>query len=97
MKIEGKSFFKETINLDFNEFVNCKFLKCNLIYHGFGPVGMVGCSFSDVQWTFASAASNTLTFLKSLYFGGGEGGKALIESTFANIKSDKIPQVPPPR
>lgn len=95
MKVEGKTYLNETIHVDFNEFVNCKFLKCSLIYHGFGPVGMVGCAFTDVKWIFADAASNTLNFLRSLYFGGGEGGKALIESTFASIKSNKIPHTPP--
>ena len=94
MKFEGKTFLGETISLDYNDFVKCEFRDCNLIYHGFGTVGIVDCSFYLVRWTFSDAASHTIDFLTALYSGSGEGGKKLIESTFANIRSGKIPHKP---
>ncbi|MDD1748643.1 MAG: hypothetical protein LUO89_02095 [Methanothrix sp.] len=89
MKIEGKDFFRETIHLDFSDLVNCTFTDCTLIYHGFGPVGMVGCSFNNVKWSFFDAATNTITFLAGLYVGAGPGGKNLIENVFEDIRSGK--------
>jgi hypothetical protein len=87
MKIVEKEFTGEPIHMDFNEFIRCKFKGCTMIYHGFGPVGMVGCSFGEVKWTFVDAASNTIKFMAGIYAGAGEGGKKLIESAFEEIRS----------
>lgn len=89
MKIEGKKFLNESIHLDFNDLVNCTFTDCTLIYHGFGPVGMVGCSFNNVKWSFFDAATNTISFLAGLYAGAGEGGRKLVESMFEDIRTGK--------
>jgi len=87
MKSKDKTFSNEDLDLDFNSFTNCKFVNCNMIYHGFGPIGMEGCSFTEVRWTFSDAAALTLNFMSSLYVGAGEGGRRLIEQTFENIKA----------
>jgi hypothetical protein len=58
-----------------------------MIYRGYGPIGLEGCSFNEVQWTFSDFASNTISFMAGLYSGAGEGGRKLIEQTFENIKS----------
>jgi hypothetical protein len=92
MIFENEEFSNRDIHIDFNNFTNCKFIECNLIYHGYGPVGMEGCSFTNVRWTFADAAASTLNFMKSLYVGAGEGGRKLIEQTFNNIKSGQTSQ-----
>ena len=89
MKNQNKTFSNETIHMDFNEFDSCTFKDCTLVYHGFGPVSIVGCSFHNVKWTFADAASHTMNFLAGLYAGAGEGGKSLIESVFIDIRSGK--------
>jgi hypothetical protein len=86
MKFEGKKFKNETIDIDFNQFSNCQFDGCTLVYHGYGVIGMDGCSFNNVNWTFAGSAANTLQFMRGLYHGAGEGGKHLIESTFTDIR-----------
>lgn len=89
MNFEGKSFKNETVDIDFNHFSNCQFEKCTLVYHGYGVIGMEGCSFNEVNWTFSGAAANTLKFMSGLYHGAGEGGKNLIESTFENLKKSR--------
>lgn len=89
MRFKGQKFSKEDVHMDFNEFLSCEFADCNLIYHGYGPIGMEGCSFTNVRWSFSDAAANTLSFMASLYAGAGEGGRRLIDSTFEDIKAGR--------
>jgi hypothetical protein len=89
MRFEGRTFTNETVDIDFNLFVKCRFEKCTLVYHGYGVIGLDGCAFDQVTWSFAGAAANTLTFLRGLYHGAGEGGKALVERTFENLRKGK--------
>jgi hypothetical protein len=94
MKIKDQTFRNEEIHMDFNHFTNCIFIECSLIYHGYGPIGMDGCSFTNVRWIFSDAAKNTVGFMTALYAGAGEGGKKLIEATFENIKKGQLPLPP---
>jgi hypothetical protein len=87
MKFKDRTFRKEDVHMDFNQFLNCTFIDCNLIYHGYGPIGMEGCSFKNVRWSFSDAAANTVAFMAALYAGAGEGGRQLIDKTFENIKA----------
>lgn len=89
MKFKDQEFSNQDVHMDFNQFINCKFIDCELIYHGFGPIGMEGCSFTKVRWTFSDAAANTVNFMESLYAGAGEGGRKLIEQTFEKIKAGR--------
>jgi hypothetical protein len=89
MKFKNQTFSNDDVHMDFNHFINCRFVGCNLIYHGFGTMGMEGCSFTNVRWTFSDAAANTVDFMASLYTGAGEGGRKLIEQTFENIKAGR--------
>ena len=86
MQFEGKTFTQETVDLDFNRFVNCRFERCVLVFHGFGAISMDGCSFSFVDWRFVDAAATTLQFMTGLYHGAGPGGRELIEKTFEGIR-----------
>ena len=86
MIFKDKTFKNEKIDIDFNQFSNCQFDGCTLVFHGYGVIGMDGCSFKDVNWTFDGAAAKTLQFLQGLYHGAGEGGKQLIELTFKDIR-----------
>jgi len=87
MRFEGDSFKDKKIDMDFNEFVDCNFENCELVYHGAGTIGMEGCSFSSVRWTFTDSAATTVKFMTALYHGAGTGGQRLIESTFENIRA----------
>lgn len=90
MRYEKEKFSNENIALDFNQFIECEFVDCKLIYRGYGPVDLEGCSFRNVQWIFSDAAGNTIKFMAGIYSGAGEGGKKLIEDTFKNIKTGNI-------
>lgn len=87
MKFDKKEFANEPINLNGNHFENCTFTKCEMIFTGVGPVGLVGCGFIECRWSFQGPASDTVAFMKALYDMGG-GGKALIEATFKQIVPD---------
>ena len=89
MKFKDETFKNKTIEIDFNQFSNCQFDGCTFVYHGYGVIGLDDCTFTNVSWTFAGAAANTLNFMQGLYHGAGEGGKNLIESTFTNIREKK--------
>ena len=94
MKFNNKNFNDEEVRLDSNEFTNCTFTDCKMVYGGTGKVGMRGCKFSNVNWTLADAAANTIQFMTAMYHGAGAGGKQLIESTFDNIRKGSTPILP---
>jgi hypothetical protein len=86
MKSQGVTFRKERVRLDFNEFKNCAFHDCEMVYGGYGPVSMSDCEFGNVKWVFVDAAANTVQFMAGMYRGAGEGGRRLIEQTIEDIK-----------
>jgi hypothetical protein len=79
-------FVGGTVRLDNNEFINCSFEGCILEFSGEGVVSLVGCKFSNVTWAFVGSAENTLRFLRGIYHGMGEGGTAVVESIFSDIR-----------
>ncbi len=85
MTFENQTFTNEDINLDFNEFVGCRFEQCAMVFRGLGVVQMDECEFVDCQWTLVDAAAKTVNLLTTLY-GAGEWGKRLTERTFENIR-----------
>jgi len=60
MKFKDQEFSNQEIQMDFNQFINCKFIDCDIIYRGYGPIGLEGCSFTKVRWTFSDASANNL-------------------------------------
>lgn len=84
MHIHKYPFEDQDIVLDFHEFKECKFKNCNMIFHGYGPVGLVGCEFLNCRWTFSGPASATLNFMAHMCK-NGSGAEKIIEETFNNI------------
>lgn len=84
------TYVQTQLKLDGNEFNECTFDRCTLEFSGTGPVSFIDCKFTSVNWLFSGPAQNTLVFLNGLYHGMGDGGKALVEATFDNIR--KPPQ-----
>jgi hypothetical protein len=87
MKHISNTFSSCEVELDSNEFENCRFDNCILIYRGGTPPSIVGCSFGQFQIRFADSAGNTLLFLKIL-FESGSGFREIVESTFKGIRGD---------
>ena len=86
MHIHGTSFKDQNIVLDFHEYKKCVFDNCELIYYGYGPVGLVECEFRQCGWALEGAAKSTLNFMTRLY-SNGNGADRLIEATFEKIRN----------
>ncbi len=89
-KFIKQTFLDQTIDLDFQVFEDCQFENCKMVYRGFGAVSMGGCSFKKVEWVFADAARNTVSFMSSMYGGAGSGGKELIKRMFEGITKGRV-------
>ena len=81
-------FKDQDIVLDFHEYKNCKFERCNMVFYGHGKVGLINCEFFECRWTFSGPASATLNFMAHLYK-NGNGADKIIKETFQNILQGK--------
>lgn len=80
----------QRVPLDGDEFIRCRFNDCLLVFTGEGPIVMDGNVFGPaVKWTFDGPAARTLQFLAALYHGAGDGGRGLVEETFATIRRSR--------
>jgi hypothetical protein len=84
--ISDQSFTNTPEQLDGKKYLRCKFASCTLIYAGGEIPSMDTCTLTNCTWQFADAAERTMAFLRAIYHGMGEGGKELVDQTFANIK-----------
>lgn len=85
-KIENRKYDNEVVNLDSNEFINCTFDGCTLVYRG-GPLPKFsGNSIDKCIWNFSDAAELTLRFIAGLYQ-AGDGGKDVVERMFDQIRN----------
>ena len=82
MKFEGKKFFKASIDLDNNQFYDCIFDSCLLVYRGGPSPNIANCSFKNTFFSFAEAAANTLFLIANMYH---HGFKDNIVTVFNNI------------
>lgn len=65
MRFENQTFTTD-IAVDYNEFVNCTFKNCRILFHG-GEFTFAGTvNFEEVSFGLGHAANNTVTFLKFL-------------------------------
>ncbi len=97
MQIVGATIEDQRVVLDFHHFRGCTFRRCKIVYHGFGPVGLVESGFEDCEWGFDGPAASTINFMTEMYRMGG-GVADLIEKTFENVKRGSHPgePLPPP-
>jgi hypothetical protein len=86
MELVKQTKSKTTEVIDGNQYTECRFENCQLVYRG-GEIPRISrCHFENCTWQFEEAAERTLLFLKFLYHGMGIGGKELIEATVAAIR-----------
>ena len=76
----NQTFQKQTVRLDGNRFVGCRFVQCTVEFGAEDSVGLDGCMFEDCNWTFVEYAGSTVSFLKKL--SDIHGGRDLIIDTF---------------
>jgi len=82
-----QKFDNVSVNIDGNEYNNCEFVNCTMVYAGIELPNLVNDNFQDVSWKLTGPAENTLRFLYAVYNGMGEGGRKIVEETFENIKT----------
>ena len=87
MKFENQTFRDQELDLDGNEFVNCKIENCTLVYRATGKVNLVGNHVSSPKFVFRDSAADTIAFLSTLY---QLGLTDLIEGTFNNIRGKSV-------
>jgi hypothetical protein len=75
-------FNHETVALDGEEFFDCEFRACRMVYTGGEVPTFVRCRFDDCDWRFEDAAARTLAQLKLLWT---VGGKAPVQAMIKEI------------
>src|SRR5215218_1547936 len=80
---EGATFANETVVLDGNDYRNCTFNNCEIVFNGTASVALNGINLNDCRWTFNGPAGLTIDFMTALYQAGMTD---LIDGTFANIR-----------
>jgi hypothetical protein len=89
-RIEGQTFVGATVQLDGGvAYIKCRFVNCQFIYAGVGPVNTQECIFEpNCRWGFAGPAGNTLNFLRAMY---ASGNTAFVEQIFESIRTGVVP------
>ena len=75
-------FNHETVHLDGEEFSECEFRGCRMVYSGGETPTFSDCRFDGCEWKFEDAAARTLAHLKVVW---GAGGKAPVQAMIKEI------------
>lgn len=89
---EGANFANETVVLDGNDYVNCTFTNCEIVFRATASVSLNGVNFTDCRWTFDGPAGMTINFMTALYQAGITD---LIDQTIENIRRGSHRQAEP--
>jgi hypothetical protein len=60
----GKKYLRQDVITDDNQYENCEFIECNLIYEGGEPASFINCTFDAGGWAFRGPAGRTVIMLK---------------------------------
>ena len=90
----GERFTEQRVVLDGEEFRQCAFTRCRVIYRATTPASIPGSTFEACGYEFEGPAANTMHFLRTLYHGMGPQGRRLVEEVFDGIR--RSPADPPP-
>ncbi len=94
MRYIKQSFSGEIVELDGNQFEDCTFTDCKLIFSALDRVSFNRCTFTECNWVFDGPAETTLSFLSDLYQGLGPEGRKLVELIVQGIRDREFPQTP---
>lgn len=87
MRFENQVFQGGEVTLDYNEFVDCVFRDCLLVFHG-GEFSLVRVRFEQVRFGLAGAANNTLMFLRLVRANGPQLVEELLGGS-AELRADQ--------
>ncbi len=89
MNYVDKTFENKRIELHGKTFTGCTFTNCKLVYDGDRSPTFSNNTFIETKFIFTGAALRTLYFLGNMYH-AGEGGREVIDSTFADIRNGDV-------
>jgi hypothetical protein len=82
---QGQTIAHQSVALDGNEYVNCQFESCQMMYMGGELPKLSQCHFTRCSWHLEDAAQRTVRFLRGIYH-SGPGGRELVEDTLKHIR-----------
>ena len=83
----AERFADRQVVLDDDEFFECTFTRCRVVYRGGEKAYLVGCRFEDgCSFHLEGAAVRTLAFLRAMYHNMGPAGLRLVENTFNEVR-----------
>lgn len=94
MERKGHTFSNAIEVVDGNQYSECRFENCQMVYRGGEIPTIANSHFQDCEWRFEDAAERTLHFMKHLYHGMGPGGVQLIEATLAMLRQSEAQSGP---
>ncbi|MCG6970302.1 MAG: hypothetical protein LJE85_11090 [Gammaproteobacteria bacterium] len=87
MKYTATKHDGKKVTVDFNEYIDCEFKDCEIIYKGGNPPVFENCRFENCQFSAIDRAENTIGYLSFLYQNMADtGAKAFVEEQIAKIK-----------
>ena len=89
MAHRNETFRNERIELHGRFFHGCTFENCELVFDGDRPPTFQDNRFVDSVFVFTGAAVRTLYLLSNIYH-AGDGGKEVVEQTFADIRELRL-------
>lgn len=89
MNFMNETFENSRVELHGNSYHHCTFKNCELVYDGDRSPTFDDNEFIDTTFVFTGSALRTLYFLGNMYQ-TGDGGKEVVEKTFADLKARKI-------
>lgn len=78
----GVTYSHETVVLDGQEFSDCEFRDCRLVYSGGEVPAFADCRFHACDWKIEEAAARTLSYLKLVW---GVGEKPTVQAVIKDI------------
>lgn len=70
MELTECTFIDAIERCDGNQYIDCTFNNCQLLYSGGDLPSFVRCNLNETGFIFTGAAGNTLQFLQSMHAGG---------------------------
>lgn len=89
MNHQNETFRNQRLELHGKAFHNCTFEACELVFDGDRPPTFKDNRFIDTVFVFTGAATRTLYLLSNIYH-AGDGGREVVEQTFADIRDNRL-------
>ena len=86
----GETFVDQQVMLSGEEYENCTFTRCQLVYTAAAPVRLSGNTLTQCQFRFHGPAAHTMHFLRLIYHGLPSEGRRIVEQTFDDIRRPPV-------